>query len=39
MVTNGNHTYHGEHLVMYVTVELLSCSSEANTILHIKYFN
>lgn len=35
MLTDGNHTYHDEHLVMYIIVESLRCTSESNIILHI----
>lgn len=30
MVIDGNHTYYDEHLVMCITGESLSCSSETN---------
>lgn len=36
MVTGGNDTYYGEHVVMYITVESQCCSPGTN-ILHVNY--
>lgn len=30
MVTGGNYAYHGEHFIMYKTVESLCCTPAAN---------
>lgn len=39
MVTEGNHTYCGEHSVMYVTVESLCCTPEKHyNIVYQLYF-
>lgn len=37
MVIRVNYTYHGEHLVMFVIVEALCCTSETSIIFHINY--
>lgn len=37
MVIGGYYTYRGEHLVMYIIIELLGCTSETNIILNINY--
>lgn len=39
MWTNSNHTYHGEHLIMYIIVKSQWCTPKANTILYIKYIS
>lgn len=39
MVTDGGYTYHGEHLIIYMTHESLGCSFETNIILYIKYIS
>lgn len=37
MMTDGNYTYHGEHIVTYIIVEPVSCSPETNIILFVNY--
>jgi len=37
MYPYGSYTYHGEHLVVYINIESLCCTPEANIILYVNY--
>lgn len=39
MMTGGNYTYHGEYLVMYITVKPQCCIPETNLKLYAHYIS